>query len=199
MAVRNLEISLAALFNSSVGELPQKRALSKAHQQNNEIDAIWITSKFRTGISIGEQIDIEIISPFAFQSGHSLGSIASDFLTPGQLPSLAEAKMHAAICEQTEACILRHPFYTKGWPTALPSLEEASLLSQVRQVVADMLELEIKYRDSASILDRYRELWQFVWCANMLQVRGDIPRLLQRTYFRRYRGAECRDICIVRK
>ena len=105
-----------------------------------------------------EQVDLEIISSFSFQSGHWLGDIAPALLTPEQVRDLAEAKRRATIREEVEARIPRHLLYTKGWPTVLPSFEEACLLSQVRQTVANTLALEINYRDPESILDRYKEL-----------------------------------------
>jgi len=106
------------------------------------------------------QVDIEIISSFSFQSGHWLGDIAPTLLSQEQQSGLAEAKRRAALREQAEARIPRHLLYTKGWPTVMPSREEARLLSDVRCIVADALELVIDYRDPETILARYAQLMQ---------------------------------------
>jgi 3'-phosphoadenosine 5'-phosphosulfate sulfotransferase (PAPS reductase)/FAD synthetase len=107
-----------------------------------------------------EQVDIEISSSFSFQSGHWLGDLAPALLTQEQQRGLAEAKRRAALREQAEARIPRHLLYTKGWPTVMPSREESRLLSDVRCIVADALELAIDYRDPETILARYAQLMQ---------------------------------------
>lgn len=129
-----------------------------------------------------EQVDIEILSSFAFQSGHWLGDIAPALLTAEQLRGLAEAKRRASIREQAEARIPRHLLYTKGWPTVLPSFDEACLLSQVRQVVADTLELEIKYRDPATIQDRYQELMASRLLCDQAQKKASSQRIATYSY-----------------
>ncbi|MHB8596720.1 MAG: hypothetical protein ACYDER_07910 [Ktedonobacteraceae bacterium] len=105
-----------------------------------------------------EQVDIEISSSFSFQSGHWLGDIAPALLSQEQQRGLAEAKRRAALREQAEARIPRHLLYAKGWPTVMPTWEEAHLLSEVRCIVADTLELVIGYRDPETILARYAQL-----------------------------------------
>ena len=105
-----------------------------------------------------EQVDIEIISSYSFQSGHWLGDIAPWLLSEEQQRGLAEAKRRAVVREQAEARIPRHLLYAKGWPTVMPTSEEARLLAEVRCIVADTLQLSINYRDDASILARYAEL-----------------------------------------
>src|SRR5690349_11462938 len=107
-----------------------------------------------------EQVDIEIISSFSFQSGRWLGDLAPALLTSAQQRSLAEAKRRAAIREQAEARIPRHLRFSKGWPTMMPTLAEARLLAEVRCTVADTLEITIGYRDHDSILARYANSWQ---------------------------------------
>jgi 3'-phosphoadenosine 5'-phosphosulfate sulfotransferase (PAPS reductase)/FAD synthetase len=105
-----------------------------------------------------ELVEIEIISSFAFQSGQWLGDIAPWLLSESQQRRFAEAKRRAAIREQAEARIPRHLLYTKGWPTTIPTMEEASLLAEARRIVAETLELSIAYRDPEAIQARYAEL-----------------------------------------
>ena len=107
-----------------------------------------------------ELVDIEILSSFSFQSGHWLGEIAPWLLTEAQQRGLAEAKRRAAMRERAEARIPRHLLYVKGWPTMMPTHEEARLLAEVRRAVADTLGIPIAYREPDTILARYAELMQ---------------------------------------
>jgi len=107
-----------------------------------------------------ELVGIEILSSFSFQSGHWLGDLAPSLLTNAQQRGLVEAKRRAVVREQAEARIPRHLLYTKGWPTIMPTRKEAQLLSEVRGIVADVLELSIAYRDPEAILARYAALMQ---------------------------------------
>jgi 3'-phosphoadenosine 5'-phosphosulfate sulfotransferase (PAPS reductase)/FAD synthetase len=105
-----------------------------------------------------EQVDLEIISSFSFQSGHWLGDVAPALLSERQQRGLAEAKRRATIREAVEARVPKHLKYSKGWPTVMPTQAEARLLAEIRCTVADTLELTINYRDPESILERYAEL-----------------------------------------
>lgn len=105
-----------------------------------------------------ELVDIEILSSFSFQSGYWLGDVASRLLTATQQRSFIEAKRRAIIREQAEARIPRHLLYTKGWPTVMPTREEARLLSEVRKTVAETLDITIAYSDPEAILARYAAL-----------------------------------------
>lgn len=107
-----------------------------------------------------EQVDLEILSSFSFQSGHWLGDVAPWLLSEHQQKGLVEAKRRAQISEKAEARIPRHLLYTSGLPTAMPTSAEAQLLSEVRMVVADTLEIPIAYREPETILARYAELMQ---------------------------------------
>lgn len=50
------------------------------------------------------------------------------------------------------------PLYVKGWPTCMPTTEEARLLASVRRNVADYLGLAVGFTDPDDILGRYAEL-----------------------------------------
>jgi 3'-phosphoadenosine 5'-phosphosulfate sulfotransferase (PAPS reductase)/FAD synthetase len=105
-----------------------------------------------------EQVDLEILSSFAFQSGKWLGDVAPHLLSEQQLRGLAQAKRRAALRGAAEAGVPKHLKYSKGWPTVMPTLTEARLLAEIRCTVADILELSINYRDAESVLERYAQL-----------------------------------------
>jgi 3'-phosphoadenosine 5'-phosphosulfate sulfotransferase (PAPS reductase)/FAD synthetase len=105
-----------------------------------------------------EMVDLEIVSSFSFQSDRWLGDIAPHVLSTNQLAGLREAKRRAVLREQAEARIPKHLLYAKGWPTTMPTSQEAMLLSEVRRSVADIMQLSIQYREADAILERYAEL-----------------------------------------
>ncbi|HEU5375520.1 MAG TPA: phosphoadenosine phosphosulfate reductase family protein [Ktedonobacteraceae bacterium] len=105
-----------------------------------------------------EQVDLEILSSFAFQSGKWLGDVAPQLLSEQQQRGLAEAKQRARLREAAEARVPKHLKYSKGWPTVMPTLAEARLLAEIRCTVANILELTINYRDAESVLERYAQL-----------------------------------------
>lgn len=71
---------------------------------------------------------------------------------------LEEAKRRAALREAAESRIPKHMLYSKGWPTNVPSFDEARRLSEVRIAVAQILGLTIQYTDPDTIRNRYSEL-----------------------------------------
>jgi 3'-phosphoadenosine 5'-phosphosulfate sulfotransferase (PAPS reductase)/FAD synthetase len=105
-----------------------------------------------------ELVALEVRSTFAFQGGHWLGDVAPGLLGPDLQAAVARAKLRAAAREQAEARIPRGLLYTAGWPTRVPSREEAGLLGEVRRAVAEALEISVRYTTAADIQDRYAEL-----------------------------------------
>jgi 3'-phosphoadenosine 5'-phosphosulfate sulfotransferase (PAPS reductase)/FAD synthetase len=100
---------------------------------------------------------LEIRSTFGFQGTKWLADRAVQLgLVEGAL--VAKAKRRAEQRRLIEARIPKHLLYTKGWPTVMPTLEEAMLLSEVRKSVAALLGIEIKYAEPEAILARYAEL-----------------------------------------
>lgn len=104
-----------------------------------------------------EMVDLEITSSFSFQEGW-LGDVAPHLLDDRARAGLEHAKYVARIREAAESRIPAHLLYTKGWPTVMPSAEEAELLCEVRQVVAATVGLEIDYTTPERLLGRYAEL-----------------------------------------
>ncbi len=105
-----------------------------------------------------EMVELEIISAFSFQESRWLGDVAPHLLSEETHVRLAEAKRRAALRQAIEARIPKHLLYVKGWPTVMPSRDEAILLSDVRCRVAEIMEMAILYTDPDAILGRYAEL-----------------------------------------
>lgn len=105
-----------------------------------------------------EMVDLEIASAFAFQGSRWLGDVAPHLLTDAQREGFALAKARASRVKTAQRRIPKHLLYTRGWPTVMPTREEAVLLSEVRREVADVLGLLIECADAQAILDRYAGL-----------------------------------------
>lgn|SRR3990167_1904831 len=107
-----------------------------------------------------EMCDLEIVSSFAFQGDRWLGDVAPHLLSEAQIQGLACAKRAAAKRQAIEARIPKHLLYVKGWPTVMPTRDEAVMLSEVRREVATILDLgpRITCTDPDSILGRYADL-----------------------------------------
>lgn len=102
-----------------------------------------------------ELVDLEIRSTFSFQSGKWLGDVAPALLDSGTRERLLEAKERARRREAAEATIPPHLLYQKGWPLAVPTAQEASLLAGVRREVAAAVGLDIDYPTPDQIIGRY--------------------------------------------
>lgn len=105
-----------------------------------------------------EMVDLEIRSTFSFQSSTWLGDVAPH-LIPDKLSALLKAKEKAKQREEAEARIPEHLLYTSGWPTCIPSKEEATILVQVRNEISQLCDIPIKYPSVAMVRDRYKELF----------------------------------------
>ena len=103
-------------------------------------------------------VGLEIRSTFAFQGSRWLGDVAPQLLDETALAALAAAKERAKKRVEIEARIPKHLLYTKGWPTVMPTQDEAELLCAVRREVADLLGIRIQYTNPAALLARYAEL-----------------------------------------
>ncbi len=105
-----------------------------------------------------EMVELEIASTFSFQGDRWLADIAPHLLDGQTLQKVVKAKRQAVLREQIEGKIPKHLLYTKGWPTVMPTRQEAVLLSKVRQDITEVMELSIQYSDPDAILGRYAEL-----------------------------------------
>ncbi len=101
---------------------------------------------------------LEIRSTFAFQGSRWLGDVAPQLLDDATRAALADAQARAAKRVQIEKRIPKHLLYTKGWPTVMPTAEEAELLCAVRREVAELLGIGVRYTEPAALIARYADL-----------------------------------------
>jgi 3'-phosphoadenosine 5'-phosphosulfate sulfotransferase (PAPS reductase)/FAD synthetase len=105
-----------------------------------------------------EMVSLEAESTFAFQGDRWLGDAAPELLDDAARARLADAKDRAGRRQRAEARIPAHLLYTKGWPTVVPTREEAELLCSVRREVAAILGIDVRYTDPGELVARYVEL-----------------------------------------
>lgn len=105
-----------------------------------------------------ELVELEIASTFGFQGNRWLADVAPHLLTHDQRLAVVDAKERALLRQRAEAKIPKHLFYTKGWPTAAISSQDANLLAGVRREVADLLNLKVGYLTGNDVAQRYDEL-----------------------------------------
>lgn len=105
-----------------------------------------------------EMVGLEAESTFSFQGGKWLGDVAPHLLPPSLARDLDHARAAAAARQASESRIPKHLLYTKGWPTCVPTRDEAALLGSVRREVAKEVRLDIGFTDPISIIGRYEEL-----------------------------------------
>lgn len=105
-----------------------------------------------------EMVDLEIASTFSFHDDRWLGDVAPHLLSGDQRTGLKEAKRRARARASAEARIPQHLLYTKGWPTVMPTLDEARLIAWVRCAVAEAVDIDIQYTTAGTVRDRYAEL-----------------------------------------
>lgn len=125
------------------------------------------------------QVDLEIASTFSFQDRQWLADLAPELLTLEQARAVPEAKARARRRIEAEAEIPPHLEYTEGWPTAMPTYGEATLIAQVRRAVADAVGLEVEHVTAEDVLARYEELMRERERKGVVLV----PQLVQETLF----------------
>lgn len=103
-------------------------------------------------------VDLEIASTFAFQETSWLGDLAPALLTSAQRGELREAKRRARKRAEIESVIPNYLLYTKGWPTIMPTREEARLLAWVRVAIGELMDIDLSYTTPTAIEERYAEL-----------------------------------------
>ena len=105
-----------------------------------------------------EMVDLEIASGFAFQGSTWLGDIAPELLDQEMRNALAQAKRIAVQRAAIEARIEKHLLYTKGWPTIMPTYQEAVLIASVRREVAALYEITVDCTTPEAVIMRYAAL-----------------------------------------
>jgi len=105
-----------------------------------------------------ELVDLELDSTFSFHSGRWLADIAPERLLDDQLLRLPGRKEAAERRQKAEALVPKYLSLTDGWPTALPTPEEAELLAGVRAEVFAAVGIDPRYVTAETVFGRYREL-----------------------------------------
>lgn len=100
---------------------------------------------------------LEVASTFAFQGNRWLYDTLASALNLDR-SAVESAKNRAASREKAEAKIPKHLLYTKGWPTCVPTYDEAALLAAVRFQVADAVSLKFSFIKPTEIQERYERL-----------------------------------------
>jgi 3'-phosphoadenosine 5'-phosphosulfate sulfotransferase (PAPS reductase)/FAD synthetase len=103
-------------------------------------------------------VALEIASTFAFQGSRWLGDVAPHLLSEDMTKRLLQAKTNGEIRIAAEARLPKHLLYVSGWPVAVPTVEEAELIADVRRTVGKAMNLDVQFTTAASIRDRYAEL-----------------------------------------
>jgi len=103
-------------------------------------------------------VTIECISTFSFQDGLWLGDLAPHLLDAELRERLAFAKEQARRREAAEALIPKSLLYKSGWPTAVPTWEEAKLLATIRNAVSAAVGIKIRYKEPDAIRAHYEQL-----------------------------------------
>jgi 3'-phosphoadenosine 5'-phosphosulfate sulfotransferase (PAPS reductase)/FAD synthetase len=103
-------------------------------------------------------VALEATSTFAFQGSRWLGDVAPHLLPPELRQKLIIAKEAAKVRAEAEKLIPKHLLYVKGWPTAIPSPDDAELIAQVRRRVAAAMGIQVNCTKAESVRTRYAEL-----------------------------------------
>lgn len=103
-------------------------------------------------------VELEAASGFGFQGNRWLADVAPHLLSDDLRQRVAGAKEGAQRRVAAEKLLPKHLHYTKGWPTGLPTAEEADLIAAVRRDVAAAVGIVVKYTTGAEVLERYAEL-----------------------------------------
>lgn len=103
-------------------------------------------------------VELEADSTFAFQGTRWLADVAP-LLLPFELRHrIDQAKKIGQLRQAIEAEIPNHLLYTKGWPTSIPTVEEATLVAGVRRRISELLGLDAMHTTAESVRARYVEL-----------------------------------------
>lgn len=105
-----------------------------------------------------QMVGLEVESTFAFQSNKWLGDVNPSLLDGETRDRLQRAKQVSLRRKALEAAIPKHLLYVKGWPTCIPTYQEATQLAEIRSQVAADVGINIKCASQHSIIERYEEL-----------------------------------------
>jgi 3'-phosphoadenosine 5'-phosphosulfate sulfotransferase (PAPS reductase)/FAD synthetase len=105
-------------------------------------------------------VELEAVSGFGFQGSRWLADVKPNWLSDELRERVARAKAGAQVRVSLEQLLPKHLHYTKGWPTVLPTLDEAALIARVRRGVAEVIGVEAMYLTDVAVRGRYEELME---------------------------------------
>lgn len=103
-------------------------------------------------------VELEATSGFGFQGSRWLADVAPHLLSDELKTRVERAKAGAQARVALEKLLPKHLHYTKGWPTGMPTPEEAELIARVRRGVAEAVGIEVLFTTGAEVLARYADL-----------------------------------------
>ncbi|MHB1952521.1 MAG: phosphoadenosine phosphosulfate reductase domain-containing protein [Acidiferrobacteraceae bacterium] len=127
---------------------------------SNQGDLLASTRNPAHTVLYRRMVALETRSTFAFQGNRWLADVAPDLLSLEERAAVAGAKIRAAQRVEAEQGIPQGLLYTKGWPTRMPTQDEAEQLAGIRRRVSGLLEIEADYLDGAQVRARFDELMQ---------------------------------------
>lgn len=104
---------------------------------------------------VRRMVRLEVESTFGFQGNQWLADVAAHLLDDQLRSAVVRAKQIAEQRAAIEATIPSHLLFTKGWPTVMPTEDEAVLLCNVRKQVAALYDLEVEYTEPDALRARY--------------------------------------------
>lgn len=105
-----------------------------------------------------QMVELEASSTFAFQGSRWLADVAPHLLSTDLRDRIARSKVLSERRQAIESELPQRLMFTAGWPTVLPTRDEASLVASVRRRVSDLLEMDSKCLTTDTVLGRYEEL-----------------------------------------
>jgi 3'-phosphoadenosine 5'-phosphosulfate sulfotransferase (PAPS reductase)/FAD synthetase len=103
-------------------------------------------------------VALEADSGFGFQGSRWLADVAPHLLSPELIERVQKAKRGAELRVAAEKLLPKHLHFTKGWPTGLPTPEEAELIASVRIQVAKAVGIDVGFTTAEQVSARYAEL-----------------------------------------
>ncbi|WP_199031426.1 phosphoadenosine phosphosulfate reductase family protein [Ralstonia sp. ASV6] len=103
-------------------------------------------------------VELEADSTFAFQGNNWLADVAPHLLSTELLQRVTRAKAAAVERQMIESELPKHLLYEAGWPTAMPTAQEAELIAKVRRRVSSLVGIEAGFLTADDVLGRYGDL-----------------------------------------
>lgn len=98
---------------------------------------------------------LECESGFGFQGQRWLSDLRPDLIDP---EVVLRAKELAAVRQIAEARLPKSLLFVKGWPTTMPSRQEAVILADVRKTISSIYSFNARHTTPDSVLERYKQL-----------------------------------------